>query len=132
MDDDASQRPSGPAASRDTSAGASHDRPAGATSASEGLGSRLFDLSFEYRVTPRIIPALYLLLIVAAAMVALVIVAAGLTSGSVFLAAAALVFGPMVFLTLVLLARIALETAAAVARMDRNVAYLARRASPHD
>ena len=98
----------------------------------EGFTARLFDASFARQVTPRILAALYFLLVVAAGIAALLIIAAGLTSGSLLLATAGLAFGPMVFCVIVFLARVGLEVAAAVLRIEKNVAYLARRASPED
>ena len=98
----------------------------------KSLASRLFDLSFEHSVTPQLIPILYFLFIVGAATGALLVLAAAISSRSVLLIAAAMVFAPLLFVWVVALARVALETAVGVRRMDKNIAYVARKQTSDD
>lgn len=94
--------------------------------------ARLFDLSFTCFVTTQIVSLLYSLAILAAAIAALLILARGITSGSGVVGAGSLVFAPLTFFGIVLVARIGLETAVVVFRIGENTAYIARRCSPND
>jgi len=86
----------------------------------------IFDLSFEKFVTPSVVKILYILILVFAALFYLVLLIASLASGiGAFLAA--LVFGGLGFLVLILFYRIFLELTMVLFRIHDNTEKLANK-----
>jgi hypothetical protein len=77
----------------------------------------LFDLQFKQLLTPRMLPTLFLLAIVASAIWVAAYVAEGFSTSRYQGLLRLLLLGPAAFLTLVTLARIALELCLAIFRL---------------
>ena len=94
----------------------------------KGIVGCLMDLSFQDFVTIRIIPILYIVAIVVAALVSLGIIVSGLSSGHGAAGATALIVGPIMFVFNVLMARIWLELVIAIFRVADNTRRMAESA----
>jgi len=85
----------------------------------------LFDLQFKQLLTPRMLPTLFLLAIVASAIWVVGYVAEGFSAGMFHGLLRLLLLGPAAFLTLVTLARIALELCLAIFRLAVHASRMA-------
>jgi hypothetical protein len=87
--------------------------------------SNLFDLQFKQLLTPRMLPTLFLLAILASAIWVLGYVLEGFSIGLYHGLLRLLLLGPAAFLTLVTLARIALELCLAIFRLAVHASRMA-------
>ena len=85
----------------------------------------LFDLQFKQLLTPRMLPTLFVLSIVASAIWVVGYVAEGFSAGLFHGLLRLLLLGPAAFLTLVTLARIALELCLAIFRLAVHASRMA-------
>lgn len=86
----------------------------------------LFDFSFSDFIIPKIIKVLYLLGHIFSGLIALALLVIGFGSESIFLLFFALIFSPIVYLLLVVLGRISLETMIVVFRIGEHVRDIAQ------
>lgn len=91
----------------------------------EGFFSSLFDFSFSSFVTTKIIKVLYMLGIVAAALMGVVMFISAASKGAPA-AIGGLIVAPLVFLLGVLYARVVLEIVIVVFRIAENTGEIAR------
>lgn len=92
----------------------------------KGIIGSLKDLSFTEFVTTRLIKILYVLAIIFAGLSGLGIIAGGLFSGNVVRAVIAIIMGPVVFVLMVLSARIWLELVIVMFRIAEHTAAIAQ------
>lgn len=85
----------------------------------------LFDLEFRRLLTPRMMPALYLLAIIASALVVIGYAAEGFTSSWQLGLLRSLLLAPLGFLVLVTLARVALEMCLVLFRIAVHINKMA-------
>ena len=97
---------------------------------SSGFFGALFDFSFTYFVTAKLIKALYVLSMLAAGATALIVVGAGITRGGFFGLCLVVFVAPTVFLLSVLYARVGLEVLIVVFRGAEHLGEIARRQRP--
>ncbi len=89
----------------------------------KGFWSACFDVSLQHVVTPQILPILFILSIFAATFVMAVLFFAGITmfkAGQVSAGVIVMIFAPVVFIVLILIARVVCETILTLFRPGRD------------
>ncbi len=93
----------------------------------KGFFGRLFDLSFNEFITTKIITVLYVCSMIGAGIWALMVLFGSFATKSFFGILGGLILSPIVFLAVVIMARIWLETLIVLFRIAENTAKIAGR-----
>ena len=87
----------------------------------KGLLAKLFDLSFSEFVAVDVVKVLYVLSLVGAALVTLLVVIAGFGQGILAGVGSLVLLGPLIFLSLALVARLSAEVVLVLFRIAENI-----------
>lgn len=95
----------------------------------KGFFQSLFDLEFNEFITKRVVSTLFVISVVVAALFSLGIIIDGFTDSFFWGLIKLLIIAPLVFLLMVIFARVALEVVLVIFRIADNVSILARKES---